>query len=57
MNRTELALKLLKPNEYGISDWVCKDECVGEFSDLMPTNGNTWYRNKGISGTYEFERK
>jgi hypothetical protein len=57
MNRTELALKLLKPNEYGISDWVCKDKCVGEFFSLMPTNGNTWYRNRGISGTYNFEKK
>jgi hypothetical protein len=57
MNRTELAIKLFNPNDQGISRWVWKDECVGEFSDLMPTNGNMWYRNKGIGGTYVFEKE
>ena len=57
MNRTELAIKLFNPNEYGVTRWVCKDECVGEFSSLMPTNGNHWYRNKGIGGTYNWEKK
>lgn len=57
MNRTKLAVKLFNPNEKGVSRWVCKSECVGEFSDLMPTNGNMWYRNKGIGGTYKWELK
>lgn len=57
MNRTELALELLNPNEKGVSRWVCKDECVGEYSSLMPQNGNMWYRNRGIGGTYKWEKK
>ena len=58
MNRTELALKLFKPNEQGISRWVCKDECVDEYAPLMPTNGNMWYRNKGLGGgKYNWEKK
>lgn len=57
MNRTELAIKLFSPSENGISRWVCKDECVGEYSSLMPTNGNQWYRNYGIGGKYNFEKK
>lgn len=57
MNRTELALKLFDPNKEGFSRWVGKDECVGEYADLMPTNGNMWYRNKGIGGTYIWEKK
>jgi hypothetical protein len=48
MNRTELVIKLFNPNEDGISRWVSKEECVGEFISLYPTNGNTWYRNQGI---------
>jgi len=57
MDRTKLALKLFNPNEEGVSRWVCKDECVGEYSSLMPKNGNHWYRNKGIGGTYIWEKK
>jgi hypothetical protein len=58
MNRTELALKLFNPSEDGISRWVCKDECVGEYADLMPTNGNMWYRNSGLGGKkYIWEKK
>lgn len=48
MNRTELVIKLFNPNEDGISRWVSKEECVGEYASLYPTNGNTWYRNRGI---------
>lgn len=58
MDRTKLALKLFNPNEDGVSRWVCKDECVGEYADLMPTNGNMWYRNSGLGGkTYIWEKK
>ena len=48
MNRTKLVIKLFNPDECGISRWVSKDECVGEFGKLYPTNGNMWYRNRGI---------
>ena len=57
MKITELVLKLFNPNNQGISRWVCKDECVGEYSSLMPKNGNHWYRNKGVGGTYNWEKK
>lgn len=57
MNRTNLAIKLFNPNKNGVSRWVCKNECIGEYSSLMPTNGNQWYRNHGISGMYIFEKK
>jgi hypothetical protein len=57
MNRTELALDLFNPNKEGVSRWVCRDECVGKYSSLMPTNGNNWYRNRGIGGTYNWEKK
>jgi hypothetical protein len=56
MNRTELAIKLFNPDENGISRWVYKKECVGEYEDLYPTNGNTWYRNTGLSH-YVFEKE
>jgi hypothetical protein len=49
MNRTELVLDLFKPDENGISRWVSKNECVGKYEKLYPTNGNQWYRNRGIS--------
>lgn len=58
MNRTKLALKLFNPNKEGVSRWVCRDECVGEYADLMPTNGNMWYRNSGLGGKkYIWEKK
>jgi hypothetical protein len=48
MNRTKLVIELFNPNENGVSRWVLKDECVGKFNSLYPTNGNVWYRNKGV---------
>ena len=56
MNRTELAIKLFNPDENGVSRWVYKKECIGEYDDLYPTNGNTWYRNSGLSH-YNLERE
>lgn len=56
MNRTELVIKLFNPDENGISRWVYKTQCIGEYKDLYPTNGNTWYRNKGLSH-YIFEKE
>lgn len=55
MNNTELALKLFSPNKNGISRWVKKSDLVGEFSPLFTTNGNHWYRNKGLN-KYIFEK-
>lgn len=49
MNRTQLVLKLFNPDEKGISRWVNKDELIGEYETLFPTNGNTWYRLRGLS--------
>jgi hypothetical protein len=56
MNNTELAIKLFNPNENGISRWVSKEECVGEYNPLYPTNGNHWYRNTGLK-KFIFEKK
>jgi|LakMenEpi03Aug12_release.lakeMendotaPanAssembly.Ray.scaffolds.fasta_scaffold375088_2 hypothetical protein len=56
MNRTELALELFNPDENGISRWVSKNECVDKFNPLFPTNGNQWYRNKGL-GHLVYEKK
>jgi len=49
MDRTKLALELFNPDKNGISRWVGKHECVGKFASLYPTNGNVWYRNKGLN--------
>jgi hypothetical protein len=49
MNNTKLVLKLFNPDENGVSRWVYKEECVGEFTSLLPRNGNHWYRNTGLS--------
>jgi hypothetical protein len=48
MNRTELILELFAPDENGISRWVSKNELVGRYSSLYPTNGNQWMRNRGL---------
>jgi len=56
MTRTELALELFNPDENGVSRWVCKDECVGKYASLFPTNGNVWYRNKGLNH-FIYEKK
>jgi len=48
MNRTELVLELFTPNKNGISRWVSKNELVGRYKSLFPTNGNQWMRNRGL---------
>jgi hypothetical protein len=48
MNRTQLLLELFGPDENGMSRWVSKNELVGRYSSLYPTNGNPWMRNRGI---------
>lgn len=49
MNRTELVLELFNPDENGVSRWVKKTDMVGKYETLYPTNGNHWYRNRGLS--------
>jgi hypothetical protein len=49
MNRTALVLELFQPNDLGFSRWVSKDELVGKYQTLYPTNGNMWMRNRGLS--------
>lgn len=49
MNNTNLVLLLFKPNKYGISRWVSKNEFVDDFASLYPRNGNHWMRNRGLS--------
>ena len=44
MTKTELFLKLAKPNNDGISRWVDTSEFVGEFSSLKLGNGGSWCR-------------
>lgn len=40
-------LRLAQPNKNGISRWVnCKEEFVGEFSDLKFGNGASWARKE-----------
>lgn len=48
MNRTKLILELFQPDENGISRWVSKNELIGRYSSLYPTNGNQWMRNRGL---------
>jgi hypothetical protein len=48
MNRTELVLELFAPDENGVSKWISKNQLVGRYSSLYPTNGNQWMRNRGI---------
>jgi hypothetical protein len=56
MNRTELVLELFNPDENGVSRWVSKEELIGKYKTLYPTNGNQWYRNRGIAHL-KFEKK
>ena len=48
MNRTELVLELFAPDDNGVSRWVSKNELVGKYESLFPTNGNQWMRNRGL---------
>ncbi len=46
MTKTELFLKLAKPDKYGISRWVSVSEFVGEYSSLKFGNGASWARKE-----------
>ena len=44
--KTELFLRLAKPNEDGVSRWVSTSEFVGEYADLKFGNGTSWARKE-----------
>lgn len=44
--KTDMFLRLAKPNDKGISRWVSCDEFVGEFADLKFGNGASWARKE-----------
>ena len=46
MTKTELFIKLAKPDNNGISRWVNVNEFVGEFSSLTFGNGASWARKE-----------
>jgi len=60
MTKTELFLKLAKPNESGVSRWVNVAEFIGEFKSLRLGNGGSWCRaNSTLAKRYivEFDKK
>lgn len=46
MTKTELFLKLAKPNKQGESRWVSVTEFVGEYASLKFGNGASWARKE-----------
>ena len=46
MTKTELFLKLAKPDAKGVSRWVSVSEFVGEYADLAFGNGMSWARKE-----------
>lgn len=46
MTKTELFLKLAKPDENGVSRWVNASEFVGEYAELKFGNGASWARKE-----------
>lgn len=56
MTKTELFLKLAKPNENGISRWVKTTEFIGEYRALKLGNGGSWCRaNSSLAKKYIIE--
>ena len=48
MTKTELFIKLAKPNENGVSRWVDISEFVGEYACLTFGNGASWARKESM---------
>lgn len=46
MSKTDLFIKLAKPDENGVSRWVSTKEFVGEYADLKLGNGGSWNRKE-----------
>lgn len=56
MTKTELFLKLAKPDANGKSRWVKATEFVGEFKPLQLGNGGSWCRaSSTLAKTYNVE--
>lgn len=56
MTKTELFIKLAKPDENGYSRWVSISEFVGEYSDLIFGNGASWARKESnLAKKYNIE--
>lgn len=60
MSKTELFLKLAKPDASGVSRWVSVSEFDGEFATLKLGNGGSWCRaSSSLARKYfvEFDKK
>lgn len=60
MTKTDLFLKLAKPDENGISRWVKRSEFTGEYESLQLGNGGSWCRaSSALAKKYnvEFNKK
>src|SRR5574344_1480963 len=56
MTKTELFLKLAKPNRDGISRWVKNTEFIDDYKDLQLGNGGSWCRgNSSLAKKYNVE--
>lgn len=58
--KTELFLRLAKPDKNGISRWVSCNEFVGEYASLKFGNGASWARKEStLAKRYviEFDKK
>ncbi|MBP5229775.1 MAG: hypothetical protein J6Z32_06495 [Bacteroidales bacterium] len=56
MTKTELFLRLAKPNKNGESRWVSVKEFIGDYSDLQLGNGGSWCRaSSSLSKKYVVE--
>lgn len=56
MTKTELFLKLAKPDEFGYSRWVLVTEFVGEYAELKFGNGASWARKESkLAQNYKIE--
>lgn len=56
LTKTELFIKLAKPDENGFSKWVNVSEFVGEYKDLQLGNGGSWCRkSSSLAKKYSVE--
>ncbi len=56
MTKTELFIKLAKPNENGVSRWVMTSEFVDNYKELQLGNGGSWCRaNSSLAKKYKVE--
>lgn len=56
MTKTELFIKLARPNENGVSRWVMTSEFVDNYKELQLGNGGSWCRaNSSLAKKYKVE--